>query len=207
MSDPIYVKINNISNIVSTQIPSVISPTPEITDNSLFLATTRFVKNYITSLRLILNNNDLPYTVDGIKTIPTLIVPSTLTSGISGDINIGSSIKTTSVNVLSPDANISSLYMLGQLQPLLRSGITGYSVPLVTNNNTTSKIQTGSVSATTAGSVFTFAQPFTAGCIPIIVCNSNTTTPSLCSTYSPSHTGFGANINVAGNVTYIAVGY
>lgn len=201
------VKINNMDTTVFQRVEA---PTPSALSNTTILATASFVRTLMNSLNLVINNvfdNLITYTITAVKTIPEIIIGTV--SGTS--IAIGSSLAS-SVNVLSSSNLINKLYIRTTLQALLPAGTTGYSVPFITNNSSSTKIATGLLSLTSGGSTINFPQPFSIGCVPIILVNVTNGTPSTVILYQPSgtlsHIGFGASIGATSKfISYIAFGY
>jgi len=200
-------------NLLNSQVA-----TQPVLNNTTLAANCGFVKNIITNYNVVVNLLNYIQTVTGNKTfsnVAGLTFNTSATTGILGTlISIGNGAATTSVNILSSASTGAQLYINGVLQPLLPAGTAGYSIPLVSNRATTSKIVCGLVAtaAANSGTPFNFPTPFTAGCVPFIVGSVLNATPALCGFYQPTgvstHTGAGVSCATASrNVMYIAVGY
>jgi hypothetical protein len=200
------VKINNMD---TTVFQAVKAPTPSALSNTTILATASFVRTLMNSINLVFNNiYDVinTYTISAVKTIPEIIIET-----VANNIAIGS-IVADQVNVLSSLAPSGRLYIRNVLQALLPSGTAGYSIPLITNSSTTTKIQGNFSGINSSGSTIIFPVAFSVGCVPFVFVNVQNSTPNPPMLYQPSGTlpnvGFGASIgaNTKGSV-YFAVGY
>jgi hypothetical protein len=211
------VKLNNITTDgLPLSFAEVFAPTPLATSNTTQLATNTWIKNYLqTTIGLVLRVGaySSAFIVTGLKTIPEIIVNCTSALGIGGSTTIGS---TTSgqVNIGNGATAGTQLFYLGASQSQITPNATvnTYSRYLVTNKASTSKIQNGTASATTTGTTVLFAQPFSVGCVPVIVATVTNSVSGLTSVYQPttvlSNVGFGILCNNGTkSCTYIAVGF
>jgi len=211
-------RINSIVGDTSTNFGNSLIPSLPPSTNNTLAANCDFVKTIILVRNAVINLISYTQSVSGIKTFTNasgILFNSTAVSGILGTtLSIGSTVATTAVNILSSASTGAQLYIFGTLQPLLPAGTAGYSLPLVTNRSTTSKIVCGITSTATAGvgTSFNFPTPFSVGCVPVLVASPLNVNPTLCSFYQPSgvasHIGAGVVCNATGrNVFYIAVGF
>ena len=203
------VKVNSTASDVT--FSSVAVPTPIGTSNTNIVATTAFVRTYISSLAIILNEA-VSITISATKTIPVVNFVTTLVSGILGAINIGTT-NATGINILSPASTTAGqLYIYGQEQLLKASSVAGFNTPVVSNSGARKGFQTGkAVAVTNGGTTVIFPTPFPVGSTPSIFCCCNNATASLIMTYQPvgvtQAQGFGVAVQGGGkDVNWLALG-
>jgi len=204
------VKVNSTASDVT--FSSVAVPTPIGTSNTNIVATTAFVRTYISSLAIILNEA-VSITISATKTIPIVNFVTTLASGILGSINIGTNGTggATAINILSSASTTAGqLCIYGQAQLLKATGVAGFNTPLLSNSGARKAFQAGKATAVTnGGTTVLFPVAFPVGSNVNLYCCCNSATASLIMTYQPAGVtqaqGFGVAVQGGGkDVNWLA---
>jgi hypothetical protein len=211
------VKLNNITTDGSPiSFNEVFAPTPDSTSNTTVLATNTWIKTYLQTTIGLISKAGLyasAFIVTAQKTIPEIIVNCSSVLGITGNTILGG-ITANQVNIANGATSGSQLIYLGQAQTQIVPNATNntYSIYLVSNKASTSKIQNGTISATNTGTTVTFNRPFSVGCVPIVVATITNSISGIASVFQPTgvlpNEGVGILCNNGTkNCAYIAVGF
>lgn len=211
------VKLNNIITDGSpVAFGEVFAPTPIASSNTTVLATNTWLKTYLqTTIGLVLRVGAYAnaFIVTGVKTIPEIIVSCSTALGITGATTIGATTATT-VNIANGATGGNQLVYLNISQSHITPNATAntYSRYLVTNSPNTTKVQSGQLSASIVGVTLTFTQPFSVGCVPVLVGVVANSLTGIVTFYQPTgvlpNVGVGVHINNGTkNVQYMAVGF